>query len=70
MTRPKLAMTTVNDLPDAVGPPWRDFLERFEPLRPDLYRYCRYLAHSPWEADDLVQETLMRSFVALACLRG
>ncbi len=61
-------MTSVNDLSAAVAAPWRDFLERFEPLRPDLYRYCRYLSRSPWEADDLVQETLMRSFVALACL--
>jgi RNA polymerase sigma-70 factor (ECF subfamily) len=61
-------MLSVNDLSAAVGPPWRDFLERFEPLRPDLYRYCRYLARSPWEADDLVQETLMRSFVALGQL--
>jgi len=59
---------SASDLSAAVAVPWRDFLERFEPLRPDLYRYCRYLTRSPWEADDLVQETLMRSFVALACL--
>jgi RNA polymerase sigma-70 factor (ECF subfamily) len=68
MTRSTPPVTSVNDLSAAVAAPWRDFLERFEPLRPDLYRYCRYLARSPWEADDLVQETLMRSFVALACL--
>jgi len=68
MTRSTPPVTSVNDLSAAVAAPWRDFLERFEPLRPDLYRYCRYLSRSPWEADDLVQETLMRSFVALACL--
>jgi RNA polymerase sigma-70 factor, ECF subfamily len=68
MTHPKPPVISANDLSVAVAGPWRDFLERFEPLRPDLYRYCRYLARSPWEADDLVQETLMRSFVALACL--
>jgi RNA polymerase sigma-70 factor (ECF subfamily) len=68
MTRPTPPVTSVHDLSPAVAAPWRDFLERFEPLRPDLYRYCRYLARSPWEADDLVQETLMRSFVTLACL--
>ncbi len=68
MTRPPPPVRSVNDLSATVAAPWRDFLERFEPLRPDLYRYCRYLARSPWEADDLVQETLMRSFVTLACL--
>ncbi len=67
MTDTKTPATSVDGLSAAVAAPWRDFLQRFEPLQPDLYRYCRYLARSPWEADDLVQETLMRSFVALAC---
>jgi RNA polymerase sigma-70 factor (ECF subfamily) len=52
-------------LPGEVAGSWRRFLERCEPLRPELYRYCRYLTRSPWEADDLVQDTLMRSFVTL-----
>jgi RNA polymerase sigma-70 factor (ECF subfamily) len=59
---------TENPLPNAVNSSWRSFLEQCEPLRPELYRYCRYLSRSPWEADDLVQDTLMRSFVALGCL--
>lgn len=62
------AITEEAELRAAVAGPWREFLERFEPLRPDLYRYCRYLTRSPWQADDLVQETLMRSFVTLGCL--
>jgi RNA polymerase sigma-70 factor, ECF subfamily len=41
------------------------FLERFEPLRPELYRYCRYLTRSPWDAEDLAQDTLARAFVTL-----
>ncbi len=57
-----------NPLPNAINSSWRSFLEQCEPLRPELYRYCRYLSRSPWEADDLVQDTLMRSFVALGCL--
>jgi RNA polymerase sigma-70 factor (ECF subfamily) len=41
------------------------FLERFEALRPELYRYCRHLTRSPWDAEDLSQDTLARAFVAL-----
>lgn len=44
---------------------WRGFLETFEPLRADLYRYCRYLTRSPWDAEDLAQDTLARAFVTL-----
>ncbi|MGH0032855.1 MAG: RNA polymerase sigma factor [Myxococcota bacterium] len=41
---------------------WHRFIETFEPLRPELYRYCRGLTRSPWDAEDLVQDTLMRAF--------
>jgi RNA polymerase sigma-70 factor (ECF subfamily) len=44
---------------------WHRMLEVFEPLRPELYRYCRYLTRSPWDAEDLVQDTLARTFVTL-----
>ncbi len=47
---------------------WRRFLDTYEPLRPDLYRYCRHLTRSPWDAEDMAQETLMRAFVSLAVL--
>ncbi|HKY35544.1 MAG TPA: RNA polymerase sigma factor [Polyangiaceae bacterium] len=52
-------------LSDAVKTSWHRFLDVFEPLRPDLYRYCRYLTRSPWDAEDLVQDALARSFVTL-----
>jgi RNA polymerase sigma-70 factor (ECF subfamily) len=55
-------------LHDLVQRPWRTFLEQYEPLRPDLYRYCRYLTRSPWDAEDLVQDTLARAFVTLGGL--
>ena len=55
-----------DSLSESLHGSWRTFVERCEPLRPELYRYCRYLAGSPWEADDLVQDTLMRAFVTLA----
>ena len=42
------------------------FLERLDPWRPELWRYCRALTGSPWEAEDLAQETLLRAFAKLA----
>jgi len=45
---------------------WHRFLETYEPLRSELYRYCRYLTRSPWDAEDLAQDTLARAFVTLA----
>jgi RNA polymerase sigma-70 factor (ECF subfamily) len=55
-------------LPDEVKRPWRRFLEEYEPLRPDLYRYCRFLTRTPWDAEDLVQDTLARAFVTLGTM--
>lgn len=58
----------LGELPDDVRTSWQRFLDVFEPLRPDLYRYCRYLTHSPWDAEDLVQDALARGFVTLGTL--
>jgi len=47
---------------------WHRFLDLYEPLRPEIYRYCRHLARSPWDADDLVQDALFRAFAKLGCM--
>jgi RNA polymerase sigma-70 factor (ECF subfamily) len=47
---------------------WQQFLETFEGLRPELYRYCRHLMRSPWDAEDLAQDVLTRAFVTLGKL--
>jgi RNA polymerase sigma-70 factor, ECF subfamily len=47
---------------------WHRFLDTFEPLRPELYRYCRHLTRSPWDAEDLAQDAMSRAFVTLGTL--
>jgi RNA polymerase sigma-70 factor (ECF subfamily) len=51
-----------------VASSWQRFLEVYEPHRPELFRYCRHLTRSPWDAEDMVQEALARAFVTLATL--
>ena len=53
---------------DQMKTAWQRFVETFEPLRPDLYRYCRCLTRNAWDAEDLVQDTLARGLVTLGCL--
>jgi RNA polymerase sigma-70 factor, ECF subfamily len=54
---------------DLIGPTkvaWHQFIERTASLRPELFRYCRSLAGSVWDAEDLLQDTLMRAFARLS----
>jgi RNA polymerase sigma-70 factor (ECF subfamily) len=55
-------------LASAVRGSWHEFLTAFEGLRPELYRYCRHLTRSPWDAEDLAQDVLARAFVTLGKL--
>jgi RNA polymerase sigma-70 factor (ECF subfamily) len=58
-------MELPQDFAQEVQQMWRRFLQRTEPLRPDLHRYCRALTGSVWDAEDLVQDTLLRAFAKL-----
>ena len=61
-------MTSSSSL-DAIVDPLRNLREQFllltEPHRPALWRYCLHVTGSPWDAEDLVQDTLLRAFARL-----
>jgi RNA polymerase sigma factor (sigma-70 family) len=52
--------------------PMRDLKKEFdllvEPHRNVLWRYCLMITRSPWDAEDLVQETLLKTFGSLSRL--
>src|SRR5215468_2234476 len=58
-------MELSQDFTQEVQQVWQRFLQRTEPLRPELHRYCRALTGSVWDAEDLVQDTLLRAFAKL-----
>lgn len=57
-----------SELPGVLRGSWHRFLEIYEPLRGDLYRYCRHLTRSAWDAEDLSQDALARAYVTLGQL--
>lgn len=59
---------SLTELSGTVRHSWHRFLDVYEPLRTELYRYCRYLTRSPWEAEDLAQDTLARAFATLGTM--
>src|SRR5512144_2801643 len=61
-------MNPSDELPRSVQSSWQVFLDAYEGLRPELYRYCRHLTRSPWDAEDLAQDVLARAFVTLGKL--
>jgi len=52
-------------LRDATRAAWHRYLDALTPFRPELHRYCRRLAGNVWDAEDLVQDTLLRGFATL-----
>jgi RNA polymerase sigma-70 factor (ECF subfamily) len=52
-------------LRDELRGAWHRYLDLLAPLRPGLHGYCRRLTGSAWDAEDLVQDTLLRGFGVL-----
>jgi len=44
---------------------WARYLDLLIPFRPELHRYCRRLTGDLFDAEDLVQDTLVRGFATL-----
>ncbi|AKU93567.1 RNA polymerase sigma-54 factor RpoN [Labilithrix luteola] len=63
-------MNPPQELPRSIQSSWYVFMKSFSELRPDLYRYCRHLTRSPWDAEDLAQDALARAFVTLGQMMG
>jgi len=57
------------ELPDALRDElraaWHRYVDLVAPLRPALHAVCRRLTGNLWEAEDLVQDTLLRGFATL-----
>jgi RNA polymerase sigma-70 factor (ECF subfamily) len=55
-----------NQIRDAARAAWHRYIDFLAPFRPELYRYCRRLTGDIWDAEDLVQDTVVRGFSVLS----
>lgn len=51
-----------DDLQFNVQRAWVRYVDMIEPVRSELYRYCRRLTGNVWDAEDLVQDALVKAF--------
>lgn len=51
-----------DEMRDALRASWHRYLDQVQPLRPLLHAYCRRLTRDLWDAEDLVQESLLKAF--------
>jgi RNA polymerase sigma-70 factor, ECF subfamily len=54
-----------DELRDELRTAWHRYVDRIAPARGALHAVCRRLTGNVWEAEDLVQDTLLRGFAAL-----
>jgi len=52
-------------LRDDLRTAWHRYLDLIARLRPGLHAYCRRLTGNVWDAEDLLQDTLVRAFATL-----
>ncbi|MGM7681279.1 RNA polymerase sigma factor [Cytobacillus sp. Hm23] len=61
-----MSTNNLNELGDSLRSIDQAFKKQIEPYRQDLWRFCMHLTKSPWDAEDLVQDTLLKSLSVLA----
>ncbi|WP_047986552.1 RNA polymerase sigma factor [Ornithinibacillus californiensis] len=61
-------MENLNQLSNEIRDIEGEFKKKIEPYRTDLWKFCYRLTGSPWDAEDLVQETLLKSLSVLSKL--
>ncbi|MFD2445725.1 RNA polymerase sigma factor [Bacillus sp. CGMCC 1.16607] len=61
-----MSKDNLNILSDDLRNIEREFKQMIEPYRSELWNYCFKLTRSPWDAEDLVQDTLLKSLSVLA----
>jgi len=54
-----------NQIRDDARAAWHRYIDFLAPFRPELFRYCRRLSGNGWDAEDLVQETMLHGFGVL-----
>ena len=55
-----------NQIRDDARDAWYRYIDFFAPFRPQLFIYCRRLTSDVWDAEDLVQETMLHGFGVLS----
>ncbi|MCG7344098.1 RNA polymerase sigma factor [Sporosarcina sp. ACRSL] len=63
-----MPIDNLNDLSNDLRKIESEYKKKIEPYRKDLWKFCFTLTRSPWDAEDLVQETLFKSLSVLAKL--
>jgi RNA polymerase sigma-70 factor (ECF subfamily) len=49
---------------------WARYVDALAPFRPELHGYCRALTGDLWDAEDLVQDTVLKGFATLGSVLG
>jgi len=57
-----------NEIQKEMRVAWYRYLDLIEPFRPNLHNYCLRMTRNFWDAEDLTQDTLLRSFAKIGAL--